>query len=370
MVSPEPAKSSVLSPKSQIVSFHGIVSLRIAFDATYQRQPDGGIARYGRQLTAALRERGDVEVIEVGGGPTQKRGTLRRHFITIGVDLVWHPLLGRLRAAATGADIYHCPGLRGPLTHGRMPIVVTIHDLVPWLNPELMSPLTRGHARHAQRRMARVADLVLCNSQDTAYDVERLFGVPAARLRVTPLGVNPFFFEPVTGENPVRDPYVLFIGSEQPRKNLERLEKAVAILRGRGYPHVLVTAGADSWGRVEIGDSFVRKLGKVDDAKLRSLYAGAACLAIPSLHEGFGLPALEAMAAGTPVVASDTSALKEVTGGAAVLVDPLQIEDIADGLERAITDRDALIAAGRKHAAQFTWARTAELTVAAYRELA
>lgn len=347
------------------------MTLRVAFDATYQRQPDGGIARYGRQLTAALRARGDVEVLEIGGGPTQRRGTLRRHFITVGVDLAWHPLLGRLRAAATGADIYHCPGLRGPLTHGRMPIVVTIHDLVPWLNPELMSPLTRGRARLAQRRMARVADCVLCNSQDTANDVERVFGVPAERLRVTPLGVNRMFFEPIagTGAAPVAEPYVLFIGSEQPRKNLERLEEAVAILRARGHPHILVTAGADRWGRVDFGDTFVRKLGKVSDDALRRLYAGAACLAIPSLHEGFGLPALEAMAAGTPVVAANTSALPEVTGGAAILVDPLDPEDIADGLERAIADRDAMIAAGRKRAAEFTWSKTAELTMSAYREL-
>lgn len=345
------------------------MTLRVAFDATYQRQPDGGIARYGRQLTLALRARDDVDVVEIGGGPTQRRATLRRHVVTIGVDLVWHPLLGRLRAAATGADVYHCPGLRGPLTHGRMPIVVTIHDLVPWLNPELMSPLTRGHARAAQRRMARVADLVLCNSQDTASDVERLFAVPAERLRVTPLGVDPMFFEEVTGPGPVAEPYVLFIGSEQPRKNLERLEKAVAILRARGHPHILVTAGADSWGRVELGDSFVRKLGKVSDDELRRLYAGASCLAIPSLHEGFGLPALEAMAAGAPVVAANTSALPEVTGGAAILVDPLDPGDIADGLERAIAERDAMILAGRRRAAQFMWARTAELTVAAYREL-
>lgn len=351
------------------VRYRQTVTLRVAFDATYQRQPDGGIARYGRQLTAALCARDDVDVVEIGGGATQKRGTLRRHFITVGVDLVWHPALGRLRAQATGADIYHCPGLRGPLTHGRIPIVVTIHDLVPWLNPELMSRLTRGHARHAQRRMARVADRVLCNSQDTANDVERLFRVPAERLRVTPLGVNPIFFEAIAGPSPFGEPYVLFIGSEQPRKNLERLQRAIALLRARGYPHILVTAGADSWGRVEFGDTFVRKLGKVSDDELRRLYANAACLAIPSLHEGFGLPALEAMAAGTAVVASDTSALPEVVGDAGVLVDPLDVDDIADGLERAITDRDSLIEAGRRRAAEFTWTKTAALTMSAYREL-
>ncbi|MGI8617541.1 MAG: glycosyltransferase family 4 protein [Gemmatimonadaceae bacterium] len=346
------------------------MTLRVAFDATYQRQPDGGIARYARQLTAALRERGDVEVIEIGGGPSEQRGTVRRRLVTLSADFAWHPLLGRLRAAQVKAGVYHSPGLRGPLTRGSVPVVVTIHDLVPLLSPELLSRWARWNGRTTQKRMSLIADRVICNSGDTANDVERLFGVPRERVRVTPLGVEPAFFEPVTSGLPVREPYVLFVGSEQPRKNLERLERAVAILRSRGFPHVLVTVGADAWGRVQIGGPFVRKLGKVNDEELRRLYAGAACLAIPSLHEGFGLPALEAMAVGTPVVAARVAALPEITGGAAVLVDPLDTTDIADGLERAISERDTLIPRGRRRAREFTWARTAALTVDVYRELA
>jgi glycosyltransferase involved in cell wall biosynthesis len=168
---------------------------------------------------------------------------------------------------------------------------------------------------------------------------------------------------------PVSEPYVLFVGSEQPRKNLERLEQAMVLLRARGFPHILVTAGADAWGRVDIGASFLRRLGIVSDEQLVSLYAGSSCLAIPSLHEGFGLPALEGMAAGTAVVASRVAALPDVTGGAAVMVDPLNPTDIADGLERAITERDGLVERGRRHAAQYTWARTAELTTRVYKEL-
>lgn len=346
------------------------MTLRVALDATYQRQPFGGITRYARQLTSALRDRQDVDVVEIGGGPPEKRGSVRKRVVAIGTDLLWHPLVGRLRAAAVGADIFHSLGFKGPLTRGRLPIAVTVFDLVPIMYREFSPGWRREYDAVTQKRKARVADRVLCISEDTASDVVRLLGVAPERVRVTPLGVDPSFFEPVLGAPPVAEPYVLFVGSEQPRKNLERLEKAVAILRSRGQPHVLVTAGADSWGRVDIGDTFVRKLGKVSDDELRRLYAGAACLAIPSLHEGFGLPALEAMAVGTPVVAADTAALPEVTGGAAVLVDPLDIEDIADGLERAITERDTLIAAGRRRAAQFTWANTAELTMNAYRELA
>jgi glycosyltransferase involved in cell wall biosynthesis len=338
-------------------------------DATYQRQPDGGIPRYARHLTAALKERGDIDIVEIGGGRREKRHTLRRRLVTIGLDFAWHPLLGRLRAAAVGADIYHSPGFRGPVSKGRIPTVVTIFDLVSLLFPELASPSAKLYGNRAQRRMSVLADRVICISNDTANDVETRFGVPASRIRVTPLGVDEIFFQPPSLPALVNAPYVLFVGSEQPRKNLERLEKAMVLLRARGYPHLLVTAGADAWGRVDIGQSFLRRMGNVSDEQLVSLYAHSSCLAIPSLHEGFGLPAMEAMAAGTAVVAANVAALPDVTGEAAVLVDPLDPVSIADGLERAITERDAWVERGRKRVAEFTWERTADLTAQVYREL-
>ena len=311
-----------------------------------------------------------MDIIEIGGGPRQKRHTLRRRLVTIGIDFLWHPMIGRMRAAAVGADVYHSPGFRGPISKGRIPTVVTIHDLVSILYPQFASPSAKLYGNRAQRRMAVLADIVICNSDDTANDVERCFGVPSSRIRVTPLGVDEVFFRPPRLPRLVSEPYVLFVGSEQPRKNLERLEQAMAILRGRGFPHLLVTAGADAWGRVDIGASFLRRVGNVSDEELVSLYAHSSCLAIPSLHEGFGLPALEAMAAGTAVVAANVAALPEVTGGAAVMVDPLDPGSIADGLERAITERESFIERGRRRAAEFTWQRTADLTARVYRELA
>ena len=220
-----------------------------------------------------------------------------------------------MRAAAVGADVYHSPGFRGPVSKGKIPTVVTIHDLVSILYPQFASPSARLYGNRAQRRMAVLADIVICNSDDTANDVETRFGVPASRIRVTPLGVDEVFFHPPRVPRLVSEPYVLFVGSEQPRKNLERLEQAMTVLRARGFPHLLVTAGADAWGKVDIGASFLRRVGNVSDAELVSLYAHSSCLAIPSLHEGFGLPALEAMAAGTAVVAANVAALPDVTGG-------------------------------------------------------
>jgi glycosyltransferase involved in cell wall biosynthesis len=317
-----------------------------------------------------LRKRADLDIIEIGGGRRERRYTLRRRLVTAGVDFVWHPLLSQRRAEAVEADVYHSPGFRGPVNRGRIPTVVTIHDLVSILFPEFASPSAKLYGNRFQKRTACLADIVICVSSDTANDVEQRFGVPASRIRVTPLGVDEIFFHPPRVPRMVSEPYVLFVGSEQPRKNLERLERAMQQFRARGYPHLLVTAGADAWGKVDIGASFLKRMGNVSDDELVSLYANSSCLAIPSLHEGFGLPAMEAMAAGTAVVAANVAALPDVTGGAAVLVNPLNPADIADGLERAITERDDWVRRGRSRVGQFTWERTASLTADVYREIA
>ena len=344
--------------------------MKIAIDATYTRQSSGGIPRYGRELVRALRGIAGVEkVVELGAGSFERRGSLRRVALTAGLQLAWYPWLGRRRAKAIGADVMHCLLPRGPVSRGRPPLVVTVHDLVPFRFPESMTRWGRFYARATHRPVIHAADLIIVQSSDTANDVARLMGVPDDRIRVIPMGVDSLFFEPREPPAKVVNPYVLFVGCANPRKNLERLESAVGILRSRGYPHELVLVGEDTWGRVAVDQPFVRKLGKVSDEDLRRLYAGAACLAIPSLHEGFGFPAVEAMAGGTPVVASREGSLPEVTGGAAVMVDAYDTTDIADGLQRAITNGAELRDAGRKNAARFTWQRTAEMTLAVYREL-
>jgi glycosyltransferase involved in cell wall biosynthesis len=165
-------------------------------------------------------------------------------------------------------------------------------------------------------------------------------------------------------------PYVLFVGTPEPRKNLARLVSAMTILRERGFSEQLIVVGGGGWGDgIEAGPG-IRRIGRVTDDELHTLYAHASCLALPSLHEGFGLPALEAMAAGTPVVAGRSGALPEVTGGAAVLVDPQSATAIADGLQRALAERDRLVPMGRARARDFTWDRAAALTAEVYRELA
>jgi glycosyltransferase involved in cell wall biosynthesis len=346
--------------------------LTAAIDATHLRQSEGGIARYIRGLVTGLRERDDVRVIEIGGGPREKRGTLKKKMLTARLDLVWHPWLGRSRARAAGASVYHCPAPAGPIFGASIPVVMTVHDLVPFLFPETMTRWSRWYTRTTLPRTVMRADRIICPSFDTARDVVERLGVDENRVRVIPLGVDRHFFEALTDSDPPSEavPYILFVGTQELRKNLARLEAAVEELRRRGFPHELVIAGADAWGDVQLSKSFVRHAGRVSEPRLRRIYAGAACLALPSLHEGFGLTALESMAVGTPVVAGRAGALPEVTAGKATLVDPNDVVDIANGLEKAIRSDPAHRAAARQHASLFTWEKTAALTLAVYRELA
>lgn len=285
-------------------------------------------------------------------------------------DFVWYPWIGRRRAARAGANVYHCPTPRAPLTRGKLPLVVTVHDLVSVLFPETMTPWSRLYARATLRRVLGAADMIVTPSQDTANDLNSLMGVTTERIRVVWNGVEEVFFLPSPAAPALAHPYVLFVGTPEPRKNLPRLIEAMSALRARGFPHRLVVAGGGGWGGVHLDSAQVDLLGRVSDERLHALYAHASCLALPSLHEGFGLPALEAMAAGAPVVAGNRGALPEVTGSAAVLVDPYDSGAIALGIERAMNERASLVSAGRARAEQFRWSVTAAAMAEVYRELA
>jgi glycosyltransferase involved in cell wall biosynthesis len=344
--------------------------ITVAIDAEHTRQTSAGTARYSRSLVKALSERDDIRPVEVGGGPLESRGTLRKRLVTARQDFAWYPWLGRRRAAGVGAHIYHCPTPRAPTTKGKPPLIVTVHDLVSVLFPETMTLWSRIYARATLTAVLRAADLIVTPSQDTANDLNVLMRVSPDRIRVAWNGVDEIFFTSPLSAPEVQQPYVLFVGTPEPRKNLARLVEAMRSLRSRGHPHRLIIAGGGGWGNVGVDTGQADFLGRVSDERLHALYAHATCLALPSLHEGFGLPAVEAMAAGTPVVAGSRGALPEVTGGAAVLVDPYDSGAIALGIERAIGERASLVAAGRARARQFTWSATARTMAGIYRELA
>jgi glycosyltransferase involved in cell wall biosynthesis len=317
--------------------------VKVALDVSPLRQTRAGTARYLNGLLGAGLP--GVELHPVAfGGPGRATAAVR--------DTVWY--LGVLPFLAGGADVLHCPTYRAPVRCST-PVVVTVHDLAVFRYPETFRRWTRTYSRRLVPLVVRAASRVIAVSEFTKRELVELLDVPEERVAVVANAVEPVF----APEGPrAEGDYVLAVGTLEPRKNLARLAQAATRLGVE-----LRIVGARGWGRVELPGS-VRWLGEVPDEELAALYRGAGCLAYPSLYEGFGIPVLEAMACGCPVVTSAGGACEEVAGGAAVLVDPLEVESIADGIERA---RDG--AAGIERARAFSWEAAAAATAAVYREV-
>jgi glycosyltransferase involved in cell wall biosynthesis len=323
--------------------------MRVAIDVSPLAQTRAGTARYLKGLMRELERRDDVTVSTRSFGGRSRLSTLAR-------DGAWYPfLVGREHAA----DVLHCPTYRGPL-RSKVPLVVTVHDLAVLRHPEAFNRWTRTYSPRVVPAVLRAARRVIAVSDFTRRELVELLGVPDEKIRVVPNAVADEF----TQEGPAEDgDYVLAVGTLEPRKNLDRLVAAV----GKSGRELRVV-GARGWGGIELRGNGVRWLGEVDDAELARLYRGAACVAYPSLYEGFGIPVLEAMACGTPVVTTRGTAMEEVADGAAVLVDARDPEQIAAGIERAAAERETLVPRGLERARAFRWDAVAAATVAVYRE--
>ena len=324
---------------------------KVAIDVSPLIQTRAGTARYVKALLRELERRDDVEVATRAFGRNAKISTLAR-------DALWYPfVLGRER----DADVLHCPTYRGPVRSER-PLVVTVHDLAVFRHPETFNRWTRTYSPRLVPRVLAVARRVIAVSDFTKRELVELLRTPAEKIRVVPNGVEDEF----TQDGPAAEgEYVLAVGTLEPRKNLPRLAEAT-----RRSDVELRIVGARGWGNVEVGGNGVRWMGEVDDAELARLYRGAVCVAYPSVYEGFGIPVLEAMACGTPVVTTRGTAMEEVADGAAVLVDPNDPAELVAGIERAAAERDELVPRGLKRARAFRWDAVAEATVAVYREAA
>jgi glycosyltransferase involved in cell wall biosynthesis len=354
-----------------------------------------GIARYTTELTRALRQLDPaLDIVLLSPYPNSALGWYRE-FETVPV-----PGLGRLPAAATLGNIslhraavrarldvlhdpcgiapflYPLPGVRRPYAR-----VVTIHDVFARVVPQTQDPLMRLLYATLLPLTRRTADAVLTVSEASLADLRMHLHLPQQLTHATPLGVRgpaePDAEAVLDVQTPPTGPYFLYVGNLTPRKNLRRVLEAFALVQFRHPDTRLLIVGPKFWGSDEISALAAKApgvtlTGFVSDEALDALYAHAQALVFPSLYEGFGLPALEAMVRGCPVIASDTSSLPEVVGDAGLQVDPLSVDAIAGAMLRVLEEPGLhadLAARGRQRAALFSWRATAEKTRAVYEQV-
>lgn len=360
---------------------------RILIDAHMVGERESGNERYMLNLIRALRRlsppaeflvaTAHPEVLEPEVNPDQQW-----RLIPVSAS-PWRRLLYDLPAIAARerATLMHVT-YTGPV-YSPCPMVVTVHDVSYWRHPEWFSRRDLAVLRTGVAMTVRRARGIITVSHHARSEISACYHCPESRIQVTHEAADPWFCRKA-GERTlppvwmagagIRGPYVLAVGNLQPRKNLNRLVAAFAQLkREKRVGHQLVFAGRAKWRESELFE-VIRREGLMDDVVfpgylpdegLADLYREAAVFVYPSLYEGFGLPVLEAMACGAPVITSNVASIPEVAGSAAVMVDPLDVQSLKDALSRVLADeavRHDLSARGEKQAALFSWEKTAQKT--------
>lgn len=368
--------------------------MRVGFDGRDLLRKRTGVVNYAVQLARQLGEQQGGELLVYVDGysdPAVQPPVLPGVRRLSAPPVLWKHAALPLALAWDRVDLFHSPT-------GTLPLlapcrqVVTIHDLFAEIEPAWFPPRMARQLRTTQRRAAHAAAAICAVSARTARDVVERYGVVEQKVYVVPNGVDHGRFHPPSDEEKrragtllaqhgVRQPFVLCVGSLLPWRNAPRLLRAVAAWRQDGGEHELLFVGRDVWGadptqreaRERGWTDWAHFAGYVDDADLPSLYWAADVLACPSLYEGFGIPPLEALACGTPVVASRRGAVPEVLGDAAVYVDPEDEHAMAEALRDVATSsvlRADLRRRGLTQAARYDWRVTAEQTWRVYERVA
>ena len=337
-------------------------------DMTFPNRNVGGSNVYATELLRELRQRDTVTVTEVASSAAGLPRTVS-----------W--LMGGARGNVAGSELVHCPAFVAPWGMGR-PFVLTVHDTSILQFPEDHALEWRSYIRTFLARRARAATRVITGTEHSRREIVRDLGVPADRVAVTPYGVSDRFSKIERRSTTIGDPpLLLFPGAPTRRKNLELVLRSMAAAPAESAlarSRLAITgATADQFPhhRASIASLGLTQRvdwrGKVADETMLQLIGSSDLVVYPSLHEGFGFPALEAMAAGTPVVASNAACLPEVLGDGARLVDPTDVKAFSEAVESVLTNSDLrcdLVEKGKSRAALYTWRRCADDTVQVYLE--
>lgn len=350
--------------------------MRVAFDVTAVPDRPAGAGRYAAEVVRAVAARDDVDLLLVARKGDDGRWPASAEVLPIAPNprparLLWEQLRGPL--VARRADVWHGPHYTMPLRSPR-PTTVTIHDLTFFDHPELHEASKVRYFRRMIRAAAHRADVLVCVSDFTRRRLDELLA-PSVPVLVAPHAVDHERFHPGGPVADLPQPYIAFVGTVEPRKEVATLARAVVQL---GRPDLsLVVAGQAGWGGADaeaaeaagpLGDRYVR-LGYVTDDDVPGILRGAAAVAYPARQEGFGLPALEALACAAPLVTTEGTPMAEVVDDAALLVPPGDVGALAAALERLLDGGDEvarLRARGPEVAAPYTWAASAERHVEAW----
>ena len=364
--------------------------INLLVNARHLAGPHTGIEVYMEQLLGALGRTGRVQITALSWAPLgldlpgvhevvpalrPELGGLRATLWKLWFDQ-WYSL--RAVAPAGGILLHGMDGFLPYSLRARDRCVATVHDLGWQVHPELYDRKLRVMYGALFPWVLRRANRLIAVSRYTADDLIRRAGVPASRIDVVYHGLDPIFTAPdrLTGLAPSSSPYVLAVGGVSPRKNTRRSIEAFVRWRARGAHRtdyqLRITGASLDRDFAQNGPDLpegVSSLGYVDKAELPRLYAGAAAFLYPGIYEGFGLPIIEAMACGAPVITSTTGAAPEVAGGAAILVDPFSVQSIEGGIEQATRGEEAarLQALGHQRARLFNWSDAADATIETYR---